>query len=305
MSDANALDLYDPHAVAEILKAGAAANRSAECRVASIDRIQSPGTLIATGDLHDNPVHYAKLLQIAQLGNDVLNGSSGPHIVLHELIHADKLTNGLDFSYRALARVAQLKTRFPERVHALLANHELAQVVGSGIVKDGVRVVDAFNEGVEYVFGDDAKVVEDAIAEFIFSMPLALRCITPKGDILCAHSLPSPMVMGRFDPDVLQRDLTSRDYEPLNGSAHLMVWGRRHDPELLEDLVERWGISLFLLGHEKAETGAMLVPPNAVVLNSDHERGVYLPIDLSDPPTAEEAIWSVVPLSSVPMPDVA
>lgn len=296
--------MYDPHTVANALRAGARANRTASCRVASIDRIEAPGTLIATGDLHDNPVHYAKLLQIAKMDEDVAPGAPGPHIVLHELIHSDKLTNGLDFSYRALARVAQLKADFPERVHTLLANHELAQVVGSGIVKDGVRVVDAFNEGVEYVFGDDATIVEDAIAEFIFSMPLALRCMTPRGDILCAHSLPAPTMMGRFDPDVLVRDLTERDYEPMQGSAHLMVWGRRHDADLLEDLVERWGVSLFVLGHEKAETGAMLVPPNAVVLNSDHERGVYLPIDLSDPPTAEEAVWSVVPLSSVAMPDV-
>ena len=41
----------------------------------------------------------------------------------------------------------------------------------------------------------------------------------------------------------------------------------------------------------------LLVPPCAIVLNSDHERGVYLPIDLSDPPGATEAAMSVVPLA--------
>ena len=30
----------------------------------------------------------------------------------------------MDFSYRALARVAELKTLYPEHVHTLLANHE-------------------------------------------------------------------------------------------------------------------------------------------------------------------------------------
>ena len=41
----------------------------------------------------------------------------------------------------------------------------------------------------------------------------------------------------------------------------------------------------------------MLVEPNAIVLNSDHERGVYLPIDLSEPPTVMDALKSVVALA--------
>jgi hypothetical protein len=75
-----------------------------------------------------------------------------------------------------------------------------------------------------------------------------------------------------------------------------MVWGRGYDAELIEDLVERWGVTMFVLGHERADNGVLLVPPCAIVLNSDHERGVYLPIDLGDPPTPVEAVMSVVPL---------
>jgi hypothetical protein len=102
--------------------------------------------------------------------------------------------------------------------------------------------------------------------------------------------------MERFDPSILSRDLTEADYEPRRGSAHLMVWGRGYDTELIEDLVERWGINLFILGHEHAENGVRFVPPCVIVLNSDHDRGVYLPIDLSDPPTPEAAAGRVVPL---------
>jgi hypothetical protein len=187
-------------------------------------------------------------------------------------------------------------------VHAILANHELAQVTGAGIIKDGVKVVEAFNEGVEYAFGDEAGSVQAAIAEFIYSMPLALRCDcrTPDGRelaILVAHSIPSTALMARFDATVLARDLTPEDYEPRKGAAHLMVWGRGYDAEQLEDLVERWGVNLFILGHERADNGVLFIPPCAVVLNSDHERGVYLPIDLSNPPRAERAAAMVVPLA--------
>jgi hypothetical protein len=103
--------------------------------------------------------------------------------------------------------------------------------------------------------------------------------------------------MERFDPTVLTRDLTDADYEPRKGAAHLMVWGRGYDAEQIEDLVERWGINLFILGHEKADNGVKFIPPCAIVLNSDHERGVFLPIDLSHPPRAEEAVGMVVALA--------
>jgi hypothetical protein len=290
------IDLNDPDRVVAAFREGASANREAACRRGSIDVINAPGRLIATGDLHDNPIHFAKLVEAAGLRDeDPESGRS--HLTLHEIIHPERLLNGIDFSYRALARVAALKAGHPEFVHTLLANHELAQVLGSGIVKNGVRVVEAFNEGLEYVFAEESERVAEAIADFVRSMPLALRVHTPFGDILCAHSLPGPAMMGRFDPSVLLRDLTEEDYEPRRGSAHLMIWGRGYDAEQLEDLVERWGVNLFILGHEHAPQGAMLVEPNALVLSSDHERGVYLPIDLEHPPAVRDCVGLVVPLS--------
>lgn len=296
------LDLQNASLVREIFLEGARANRSAPCRVASIDRIEAPGRLIATGDLHDNPLHLARLVRAAGLDPD--EPSPSPcHLVLHEIVHSDRLINGADFSYRMLARVAALKADNPVLVHTLLANHELAQVMGAGIIKDGVKVVEAFNNGLEDAFGDQAASVAEAIGQFIFSMPLALRCVCgPPGggqrrDILIAHSVPSTAMMDRFDPTVLTRELTPEDYEPRKGAAHIMVWGRGYDAEQLEDLVERWGVNLFILGHEKAENGVKLIPPCAIVLNSDHDKGVYLPIDLERPPTAEEAAGMVVRLS--------
>jgi hypothetical protein len=287
------VNFTDAHAVSDALHAGAAANRSAACRAGSIDIIRPPGRLIATGDLHDNPIHLAKLIDAAGM-----NGEGQPaHLVLHELIHGDKLINGMDMSYRVLARIAVLKARYPEHAHVLLANHELSQIIGAGIVKDGVRVVEAFNQGVEYVFGADADMVNAAIADFVRSMPLALRCVTPNGDILVAHSLPTAGSMGRFDTTILTRGLTEDDLSPRTGSAYLMVWGRGYDDGVLEDLVERWGVNLFILGHEKCDDGARFIPPNAVILNSDHERGVYLPIDLDHPPRAEAALRMVVKLA--------
>jgi hypothetical protein len=294
------LDLASADSVVQTLEEAARASLTAACRKAALDVVHAPGRLIATGDLHDNPTALARLIEVAGLSGEADQPSDDPpvHITLHEIIHSDRLINGMDFSYRALVRVADLKRRFPERVHVLLGNHELSQVVGAGIVKDGIKVVEAFNAGVEYAFGAETPRVNEAISKFVRAMPLGLRCVTPHGDILCAHSVPAPAMMGRFDPSILLRDLTDADYEPRKGAAHLMVWGRQYDAEQLEDLVERWGVSMFILGHEKAENGVKFVPPCAIVLNSDHDKGVYLPIDLAHPPRAIDAVKDVVWLQS-------
>ncbi len=312
------VNVQDAGEVIDLFHEAARVSSEASCRQGSIEVIEGPGTLLATGDLHDNPFHLNRLIELAGLDESpacaggALSGGRDAHptglakesvkdniprhITFHEVIHSDRLLNGLDLSYRALARIAELKIKAPERVHMLLANHELAQVVGAGIVKDGVRCVEAFNDGLGYVFGDDWEQVAKALGGFIKAMPLALRCVTPNGDILCAHSLPATGSMGRFDATILSRDLTEDDYAPRTGSAHLMVWGRGYDADQLEDLVERWGVNLFVLGHENADNGYLIIPPCAVVLNSDHEQGVYLPIDLAQPPSLGEIPSLVRPL---------
>lgn len=284
------LDVRDPDAVIRALAEGSEANRHAPCRRGSIDVIGPPGTLIATGDIHDNPAHLRQCVRLAHLSDtDLPEPNTGPaHLTLHELIHGDNLYNGMDFSYRMLARVAALKAAFPSRVHTLLANHELSQIVGAGIVKDGLNVVKAFNDGVEYVFGGEADRVNNAIAEFIRSMPLALRC--EKGDgspgLLCSHSLPASDLMDRFDAGVLKRPLTDDDYIPRRGSAHLMVWGRKHTREQLEALAQRWNVAAFVLGHEHAANGWLVIESNALILNTDHSRAHIVHIDL-------DSVWSL------------
>jgi hypothetical protein len=312
---------FDPHAslppldassagsVVNALRAGASANRNALCRKGAIDVIHAPGELIATGDLHDNPTNYRKLVMRAgmtlhEAGLDEQAPAQGPastpsHLTLHEIIHSDRLWQGMDMSYRMLTRVAHLKARYPEHVHTLLGNHELAQLMNSTVMKDGVKCVQAYNEGLDYVFGDDAPMVREASDDFIRSMPLALEAHTPAGVLLCAHSLPPAGAMQRFDATILHRNLTPDDYTPRIGSAYTMVWGRGYDAEGLEDLVERWGVTMFILGHEKAEEGVLFVPPNAIVLASDHERGTFLPIDLANPPKPHKAKDQVVWLAEL------
>ncbi|HZW07689.1 MAG TPA: hypothetical protein VFF65_11260 [Phycisphaerales bacterium] len=274
------VDLASAAQVVACLEAGSRANLDARCRVGSIDVVEGPGTLLATGDLHDNPVHLQRVVEMAGLDGD----GEPAHVTLHELIHGENLHEGMDPSYRVLVRAAALKAANPERVHVLLANHELSQIAGRGVIKNGVNCVKAFNDAVEYVFGGSAPGVAAALAAFIRSMPIALRCRPvgggEGGDILCAHSLPGDGDLDRFDASLLERPLNEADYQPRTGSAHLMTWGRGHSPSTLTDLARRWGACLFVLGHEKAENGWLRLEPNALVLNSDHAKGCVCEVSL-------------------------
>lgn len=294
-------------AVVAALKAGARANREALCRRGSTDVVEvraqdagtPAGTLIATGDLHDNPLHLARVVRAA--GMDSEHPASPCHLTLHELIHGERLVNGMDYSYRVLVRAASLKAAFPERVHVLLANHEIAQMIGSPVMKDGVKCNEAFDEALEATFGDEADLAEvkGAIRAFIRSMALALRVKRPGlPDMLCSHALPAPGLMDRFDPDVLARELTDDDFLPRTGSAYLMTWGRGWTDEHFDALGHRWNVGLFILGHEKAETGCTVVAPGAVVLNSDHARGVYARVDVVRAATAADIAGACVALAA-------
>jgi hypothetical protein len=182
----------------------------------------------------------------------------------------------------------------------LLGNHELAQLAGHRVSKGAGDNVRLFNDGLEFAFGDDWSTVSESINRFIAALPLAAGS---ESGLFCAHSLPGSRTFDRFDPDVLDRGLSDADYVARTGSAYLMVWGRGFGERQIETLAERWGVKLFILGHEHVENGLAIRGPRLVVLNSDHDLGTVVPFDLSREPRAEAAAQVAIRLRSVPLPE--
>ena len=205
------IDDCDAHAVADRLLEAASAMRAAPGRSGSVARIEGAGRLLITGDIHDNPRNYAKIIEHAKLEDD-----PEAHLVLQELIHGERLVDGVDLSYRMLLKASRLLLAHPGRVHLLLANHELAQMAGHSVSKGAGCMTTRFDEGLARVFDLEAERVAAAIAEFVRAMPLAAR--TDRG-VLCAHSLPGREMIQGFDAGILERELEEADYEPFRGSA--------------------------------------------------------------------------------------
>ena len=284
--------LTDPGAFCDLMDRAAESILSLSLRRGSTVHLPRTGSLVVTGDLHDSPLQLSRILSFA-----ALERGTDRHVILQELIHGDRLVNGVDLSHRMLGRVAELALRFPGQVHPLLANHELAQMNGDAVSKGGGDNVALFDDGLDWVFGDEADRVAESIARFIRAMPLAVR--TESG-ILCSHSLPAPAAMAKFDPAVLDRALDDLDYARPAGDAYVMVWGRGHDMKQVARLRDAWGVKLCCVGHGFAETGAEAVCPGLLMLNSDHERGAAWKVDLAaEPLSAEDAAMEAMPLAAL------
>lgn len=182
-------------------------------------RVHLPGTgrLLATGDLHDHPVHFAKVVAHARLDE------RSNHLILHELIHGERLSHGSDLSWRMLAKVAALRLRHPGQVHPMIANHEIAQAFDQPVSKGAGENTALFHAGLEWSFGDDCEEVDQAVRRFIRAMPLA---VCTESGIHCSHSLPAPSAIAAFDVRVFDRALEDADFAIRKGAAWQLTWGR-------------------------------------------------------------------------------
>ena len=77
------------------------------------------------------------------------------HLVLQELVHEINKNDDdrPDRSHRLVDLVSALKCQYPQRVHLILGNHELSELTGRTIGKDGHALNLRFRQGMELAYG--------------------------------------------------------------------------------------------------------------------------------------------------------
>ena len=265
-------------------------NRDDPFRNGNVLEFPNYGQLVVTGDIHG---HTRNLRKIKRYAN--LELAKVRHVLLHELIHEDDYeVSSPDTSYLVLLEAAAWKVEFPDQIHFLQSNHELSQLTGREIVKFGPPILDAFDDGLRDAYGQRWEQVAAAIDEYIRSLALAARTANR---VFVAHSLPSPAAMESFDRTVLDRPIEAADLD--GGSAYHLVWGRGHTTGQLDRLADELDADLFVIGHMPIDGGYEATDGRMLVLASNHNHGVLLPIDLSKPATMESLISRIVPLAGV------
>lgn len=262
-------------------------------RDGSLLRFANYGQVVMTGDLHGNRRNFEKLVRYCCLEQTPVR-----HILLHEMIHAEpQAIDCVDRSIEVLLDAARWKVFLPEQVHFLQSNHELAQLQDHEITKGGRLVTDEFQRGVAEVLG--SQRLEDAMAAidaFIASFPVAARS---DNGVFFAHSLPDAYHLATFDPECVFQRPGQLDLNE-GGMVYQLVWGRRHTPALLDKLAEAWDVRFFIIGHQPQEMGYSVQHDRLIILSTDNDHGVFLPVDCSRKYDLETLVNRIMYCAGVP-----
>ncbi len=249
------------------------------------------GDLFVAGDLHNHSRNYERFIKAAALAKNPQR-----HVVLQEIIHGGALgPDGEDGSFEMLMEAIELQRRFRGRVHFLLANHDLAQVQKLAIMKDGYDLTDRFNRYIDLRFKGDAPAMHAAFRNFVFSMPLAAITVT---GVFLSHSLPAERDLTTFDPALLRRDLTPADYAR-GGSVFQLIWGRHQSQTVLDTLGRAWWAEMFVCGHQSFDEGSHVLGDRMLIIDSSHNHGTFLRIDLARQYTFSDLAAAVKPIASI------
>lgn len=257
-----------PNLAADIFRQAAKLNLEDPRRSGNVVAVESGCDLLVSGDLHGYRTGLTKLISAAGLA-----GNPQRRLVLQEIIHGPPdAASSQDRSLELLMRAARLKVSHPAQVLFVLGNHDVAQVTGNEITKEGRGVVKAFLAGVRFAFPDATDEMLPAINEFLLSIPLALRC---PNKVFIAHSLPSPSRMAMAGMEILGRPIVPQDLRR-GGGAYEWTWGRDHTADQLESLAGQLDIEYFILGHRHSQQGYEVVSPRGLTISTDHERGYVM-----------------------------
>jgi hypothetical protein len=279
------------HDLINLLQAGTRLNQRNPLRNGNTVCFPGLGDLVVAGDLHNHRRNFQRVQAVA-----ALDKHPDRHVILQEIVHGGLLgADGGDHSLDLLIDAIVWADQYPGQVHFLMANHDLAQVYGHPIMKDGYDLTDRFTRYFKSRAGTQYAAANQAFRAFMLTMPLA--AITFSG-ILLAHSLPGPRDLATFDNTILRRQLTEADFSR-TGSVYQLVWGRGQTPEVLSALSRAWWCELFICGHQAQDSGYAIIGNRMLILDSCHNHGTYLHIDLTKPYTMDDLVALIKPLAAV------
>ena len=260
-----------------LFEEAAEALRKDKFRKGDVIELPSQGDLILTGDIHGNLDNYEEIVARAALDRNPQR-----HLVIHELIH-DFCNRGKDFSYEILQEACELKLEYPDQVHIVMGNHELAEYEEMPIKKDGRVIPLVFSESRMKALGSIGAEIKAAAKKFLISLPVAVRT---QSNVWFSHSTPA-RTMNKFTLQLLERatgaSTMSSKADALIKAEVIkdMVWGRDHSPVAAAAFCQKVGCEVLVVGHEFAADGLLVPNTRHIILDSTRENAciLYLKLD--------------------------
>ncbi|HEV7223540.1 MAG TPA: hypothetical protein VGN42_12615 [Pirellulales bacterium] len=225
--------------------------------------------VMITADLHGHRKNFNSIKKLADLERRPRR-----HLILQEVCHGGPTypSNGGCMSHGMLEDVARMKAAFPERVHFLLSNHELAELTDYPILKSKKMLNLMFRLGLQEMYGPAVEKVREAYIAFIRSCPLAVRL--PGGVFVC-HSCPERCDSRAFDRDILQRPLEAPELLE-HGEVFDLVWGRDYRAENARAFAQQVGAKVLIHGHEPCPDGFSVPNDTQIILDCCGQPACYM-----------------------------
>lgn len=238
----------NPERLLRTLEEAVKAFQATPGRRGGVVALQDAQEVLIGGDLHGNLDNFRALLKKADL-----DANPQRHLVLQEIIHSRySYPQGGDKSHQLLDLTAALKCQYPDRVHYLIGNHELAQWQGQLIAKGDVDYNGIFVEGIENAYGDKAEEIYAAYLQLFAAANLAVR--TPNR-VFLSHSMPSARNLERFSLADLEREERTPEDFSYGGAIHSLVWGRDTRLSTAEAFLAKVDADFVITGHIPSEHG--------------------------------------------------
>jgi hypothetical protein len=271
--------------VIDIFQRAARANWDTPGRQGSIVELtpELADEVMITADLHGHRPNFNHIRRLADLANHPRR-----HLVMQEVCHGGPTypTSGGCMSHMMLEDVARLKTQFPNQVHFLLSNHELAELTDYPILKNQKMLNLMFRFGMQEMYGPAVERVREAMVEFLRSLPLAIR-VQPRTWI--SHTIPERVDQRGFDVTVFERQLSDEDYTD-QSPVFALVWGRDFRTENAAAFAKLVGADVMIHGHEPAPEGFATPNPQQVILDCQGEKACYVIVPVGEPLTQQQVV---------------
>jgi hypothetical protein len=225
--------------------------------------------VMITGDLHGHRRNFNLIKKIA-----ALDSHPRRHLILQEVCHGGPTypQNGGCMSHTLLEDVAKLKVEYPERVHFLLGNHELAELTDYPIQKNKQMLNLLFRLGLQQMYGPATDRVRESFFPFLRSCPLAVRL---PGGVFVSHSVPDYVDIREFDTTIFTRELDDSDFFERTGVFQL-VWGRDYRGENARAFADLMSATVLINGHEPCREGFGTPNDVQIIIDCSAEQACYV-----------------------------
>jgi hypothetical protein len=276
----------DPARLLYTLGQAARAFRATPGRTGRVVRLPAGAEALIAGDMHGSVENMRLLLKIADLARHPRR-----HLVLQEVVHGPfRYPAGGDKSHQLLDLIAALKCQYPERVHYLLGNHELAQWQNQRIGKGDDDQNQIFRAGLDEAYGDQAQAIYAAYLELFAAANLAVRSANR---VLLCHSVPGAKHLNTFDWAVLEREELRPVDVVLGGTVHSLVWGRDLRQAHVQEFLRKADADLLITGHIPCEQGYMVPNDCQIILDALGTPACYCLLPTDRPLTQQDLLGMI------------